>query len=204
MSTVTLVLRALYFPRTLLKILRLVWPYIIVLGLFGSFVVWNGSVVLGKSSNGWITVSRLIAGFKGDKGNHVATLHLPQMLYIWAYTSFFSVGLTYPFVAQGLLSIFATIPVAAVLEPLLIFGRHRLLPRPAVLIGLGHDSDDQVQHHCTSLHPCRQQTLYLLRLPLPARIPHHQVPRHTGLHVLCMVSSASPRCARSTLRDQRR
>jgi alpha-1,2-glucosyltransferase len=77
----------------------------------------------------------LITHFTGDKGNHVATLHLPQMLYIWAYTSFFSIGLTYPFVVQGLLSVFATVPIAAVLEPFLIFGRHKLLPRPAVLIG---------------------------------------------------------------------
>ncbi|KAI4717209.1 hypothetical protein E4T48_06586 [Aureobasidium sp. EXF-10727] len=116
-STVTLALRALYFPRTLLKIVRLVWPYVFVVGLFGSFVLWNGGVVL------------------GDKSNHVATLHLPQMLYIWAYTSFFSLGLTYPFVAQGLLSVFATLPIAAIMEPLLIFGRRKLLPRSAVLVG---------------------------------------------------------------------
>ncbi|KAI5275721.1 hypothetical protein E4T47_01233 [Aureobasidium subglaciale] len=114
---VTLALRALYFPRTLLRVARLVWPYVLVLGFFGSFVLWNGGVVL------------------GDKSNHVATLHLPQMLYIWAYTSFFSFGLTYPFFAQGLLAVFATVPLVAILEPLLIFSRRKFLPRPAVLIG---------------------------------------------------------------------
>ncbi|KAG9679628.1 glycosyltransferase family 59 protein, partial [Aureobasidium melanogenum] len=116
-STVTLALRALYFPRTLLKVVRLVWPYLLVVGLFVSFVLWNGGVVL------------------GDKSNHVATIHLPQMLYIWAYTSFFSFGLTYPFVAQGLLSVFASLPIAAILEPLLIFSRRKFLPRYAVVIG---------------------------------------------------------------------
>ncbi|KAG9947348.1 glycosyltransferase family 59 protein, partial [Aureobasidium melanogenum] len=116
-STVTLALRALYFPRTLLKVVRLVWPYVFVVGLFVSFVLWNGGVVL------------------GDKSNHVATIHLPQMLYIWAYTSFFSFGLTYPFVAQGLLSVFASLPIAAILEPLLIFSRRKFLPRSAVVIG---------------------------------------------------------------------
>ncbi|KAI4757989.1 hypothetical protein E4T52_09857 [Aureobasidium sp. EXF-3400] len=116
-STVTLTLRALYFPRTLLKIVRLVWPYVFVVGLFASFVLWNGGVVL------------------GDKSNHVATIHLPQMLYIWAYTSFFSFGLTYPFVAQGLLSVFASLPIAVIMEPLLIFSRRKFLPRSAVVIG---------------------------------------------------------------------
>ncbi|KEQ84612.1 hypothetical protein M438DRAFT_397256 [Aureobasidium pullulans EXF-150] len=115
MSIVTLALRALYFPRTLLRIVRLVWPYILVLALFGSFVLWNGGVVL------------------GDKSNHVATLHLPQMLYLWAYTSFFSFGITYPFFAQGLLAIFAAVPVMAMIEPLIIFGRRKFLPRSLVL-----------------------------------------------------------------------
>ncbi|ORY08933.1 DIE2/ALG10 family-domain-containing protein [Clohesyomyces aquaticus] len=56
----------------LLFVLRLVLPHIILLGLFAGFVVWNGGVVL------------------GDKSAHVATLHLPQMLYVWPYIIFFS------------------------------------------------------------------------------------------------------------------
>jgi alpha-1,2-glucosyltransferase len=40
--------------------------------MFGLFVFWNGGVVL------------------GDKANHVATIHLAQMLYIWPYIFFFS------------------------------------------------------------------------------------------------------------------
>lgn len=56
-------------------VLRQIWPHLFVLVLFGGFVVWNGGVVL------------------GDKSNHVATLHLAQMLYIWPLFSFFSAPL---------------------------------------------------------------------------------------------------------------
>ncbi|KAF3052505.1 glucosyltransferase [Didymella keratinophila] len=54
------------------KVLRAVIPYVILLVLFAGFVAWNGSVVL------------------GDKSAHTATIHLPQMLYIWPYVALFS------------------------------------------------------------------------------------------------------------------
>ena len=55
-------------PQLLLDL----WPHLSLLGLFGAFVFWNGGVVL------------------GDKSNHVATIHLAQMLYIWPLIVFFS------------------------------------------------------------------------------------------------------------------
>ncbi|EXJ90541.1 hypothetical protein A1O1_03644 [Capronia coronata CBS 617.96] len=55
-------------PRLLLDL----WPQLSLLGAFAGFVAWNGGVVL------------------GDKDNHIATLHLPQMLYIWPLIVFFS------------------------------------------------------------------------------------------------------------------
>ncbi|KAK3338050.1 DIE2/ALG10 family-domain-containing protein [Neurospora tetraspora] len=58
-----------------LKVLRQVWPHITIMGLFAGFVAWNGGVVL------------------GDKSNHIATIHLPQMLYIWPFFAFFSAPL---------------------------------------------------------------------------------------------------------------
>ncbi|OAA69534.1 Glycosyltransferase, ALG10 [Cordyceps fumosorosea ARSEF 2679] len=61
-----------------LRVVRQVWPYIATLGSFAAFVQWNGSVVL------------------GDKSNHVATIHLAQMLYIWAFFAFFSLPLLLP------------------------------------------------------------------------------------------------------------
>ncbi|KAH8900117.1 hypothetical protein GQ53DRAFT_709444 [Thozetella sp. PMI_491] len=63
------------------KVLKQIWPQITILGLFAGFVAWNGSVVL------------------GDKSNHIATLHLTQMLYIWPFFAFFSA----PLVVKSLL-----------------------------------------------------------------------------------------------------
>ncbi|KAI2776752.1 glycosyltransferase family 59 protein [Daldinia loculata] len=57
---------------------RQIWPHLVVLGAFVGFVIWNGGVVL------------------GDKSNHVATLHLAQMLYIWPLFAFFSAPLFIP------------------------------------------------------------------------------------------------------------
>ncbi|KAI1638636.1 glycosyltransferase family 59 protein [Biscogniauxia mediterranea] len=57
---------------------RLIWPHGVVLAAFVAFVAWNGGVVL------------------GDKSNHVATLHLAQMLYIWPLFAFFSAPLFIP------------------------------------------------------------------------------------------------------------
>lgn len=42
-----LVLRTLIMPQRLLRLVRLVLPYVTLLALFGGFVVWNGGVVLG-------------------------------------------------------------------------------------------------------------------------------------------------------------
>ncbi|CAG9980472.1 unnamed protein product [Clonostachys byssicola] len=61
------------------RVLRQVWPYITVLLSFVAFVIWNGGVVL------------------GDKSNHVATIHLAQMLYIWPFFAFFSLPLLLPY-----------------------------------------------------------------------------------------------------------
>ncbi|KAK5988111.1 Dol-P-Glc:Glc(2)Man(9)GlcNAc(2)-PP-Dol alpha-1,2-glucosyltransferase [Cladobotryum mycophilum] len=78
-TIVSLVIAAICNP---LRILRRIWPYIAILISFAGFVVWNGGVVL------------------GDKSNHVATIHLTQMLYIWAFFAFFSLPLFVPYVIQ--------------------------------------------------------------------------------------------------------
>jgi alpha-1,2-glucosyltransferase len=71
------------------KVLRAVVPYIVLLVLFAGFVGWNGSVVLGK-----LNPSMLLHGRNsqqsGDKSAHTATIHLPQMLYMWPYIALFS------------------------------------------------------------------------------------------------------------------
>ncbi|OQU95450.1 hypothetical protein CLAIMM_01654 isoform 1 [Cladophialophora immunda] len=55
-------------PQLLLDL----WPQLSLLAAFAAFVVWNSGVVL------------------GDKDNHIATIHLAQMLYIWPAIVFFS------------------------------------------------------------------------------------------------------------------
>ncbi|KAH8590491.1 DIE2/ALG10 family-domain-containing protein [Bisporella sp. PMI_857] len=59
-------------------VLRRISPYVALLISFAAFVFWNGGVVL------------------GDKTAHVATLHLPQLLYLWPFMVFFSLPLIIP------------------------------------------------------------------------------------------------------------
>ncbi|KAK1755540.1 glycosyltransferase [Echria macrotheca] len=73
--TVSIGVAALFNPG---RVLRQIWPHITILSLFAGFVAWNGGVVL------------------GDKSNHVATIHLAQMLYIWPFFAFFSAPLLIP------------------------------------------------------------------------------------------------------------
>ena len=54
------------------------------------------------------------------------------MLYIWPYITFFSIPLTYPFIIQAALATSATIPVLRMFEPLLVFSRYKVLPRPLI------------------------------------------------------------------------
>ena len=73
----------LYLPRDILMkrpvpVIKAVLPYVTLLGLFAGFVIWNGGVVL------------------GDKSAHVATVHIPQMLYLWPYMVFFSAPVVLP------------------------------------------------------------------------------------------------------------
>ncbi|KAF2672799.1 hypothetical protein BT63DRAFT_421010 [Microthyrium microscopicum] len=53
-------------------------PYGVISSAFGAFILWNGGVVL------------------GDKSNHVATIHSPQMLYLWPFLLFFSFPVAVP------------------------------------------------------------------------------------------------------------
>ncbi|KAG7110821.1 hypothetical protein HYQ45_017480 [Verticillium longisporum] len=67
-----------------MQVLQWVWPHVSIMACFLSFIAWNGGVVL------------------GDKSNHVATIHLPQMLYIWPFFAFFSAPLFLPSVLGAL------------------------------------------------------------------------------------------------------
>lgn len=90
MSGVSLIIATLLNLRLVLRALP---PYLILLAAFGSFVMWNGGVVLGTFG---LYYSRCrcnhfrLPRCAGDKDNHVASIHLAQMLYIWPYFVFFS------------------------------------------------------------------------------------------------------------------
>ncbi|KAI0521413.1 DIE2/ALG10 family-domain-containing protein [Xylaria bambusicola] len=70
---------------------RFLWPHGVILGAFVGFVAWNGGVVL------------------GDKSNHVATLHLAQLLYIWPFFTFFSAPLFIPQLLNSVITTYQTI-----------------------------------------------------------------------------------------------
>jgi len=61
----------LSIPRTLPDILPSFIPYTLVLAAFGTFIMWNGGIVL------------------GDKANHVPSFHIPQVYYFFAFATAF-------------------------------------------------------------------------------------------------------------------
>lgn len=70
-------------------------PQIIIIVLFALFVLWNGGVVL------------------GDKSNHVATIHAPQMLYLWPYITFFSLPVIFDVVFHHIYALFSPQPLSS-------------------------------------------------------------------------------------------
>ncbi|KAJ6172348.1 Dol-P-Glc:Glc(2)Man(9)GlcNAc(2)-PP-Dol alpha-1-2-glucosyltransferase [Penicillium chermesinum] len=58
--------------KNTVPVLVSILPHILILAVFGAFVIWNNGVVL------------------GHKEFHTAGIHLAQMLYIWPYFVFFS------------------------------------------------------------------------------------------------------------------
>ncbi|KAK7532258.1 putative glucosyltransferase [Phyllosticta citribraziliensis] len=111
-TTLSLGIAALRYP---VAVIAAAAPYAILIFLFGSFVVWNGGVVL------------------GDKSNHIATLHLPQMLYIWPYILFFSFPILAPSIISAVLSLVPATALPARLRSWSTPGQKDLLPRVTVL-----------------------------------------------------------------------
>jgi alpha-1,2-glucosyltransferase len=89
-------------------IITRLWPYIVLLISFANFVFWNGGVVLGTSPSPQYSFLSSLMRRKGDKSNHVATIHLPQMLYIWPFIAFFSAPLILPPAISFTLSLFTS------------------------------------------------------------------------------------------------
>lgn len=79
-------------------------PHVAVLAMFVLFVIVNGGVVLGMVPLKSLPVCDLMLDI-GDKSNHVATIHLAQLLYIWPLFVFFSAPLFIPYVLRVITSI---------------------------------------------------------------------------------------------------
>lgn len=137
-------------PRRLFKLLLALWPYLALIAAFAAFILWNGGVVL------------------GDKSNHIATLHIPQMLYIWPYFAFFSWPILLPYLSAIPLGIIAKLSQFAPLESMLIFRRQRLVPRFWLLLAFTGLACVVVRFN-TIVHPFlladnRHYTFYVFRL----------------------------------------
>lgn len=137
-------------PKRILDLLAALAPYLTLILIFTGFVLWNGGVVL------------------GDKGNHIATLHLPQMLYIWPYITFFSWPLIYQYLLTIPFGLLAKLPQIAPLEPMLIFRRRVLLPGIWLIAGFVGIASVVVRFntivHSFTLADNRHYTFYVFRL----------------------------------------
>ncbi|ERF69559.1 hypothetical protein EPUS_01889 [Endocarpon pusillum Z07020] len=134
-TAVSLATAALKDPLPLLPNL---WPYLALLTSFITFVLVNGGVVL------------------GDKENHVASIHIPQMLYLWPYVVFFSWPVILPHIIHILINDFASLKTR--------------LPRPIVAI-LTMAIMALAVHFNTIVHPFtladnRHYVFYVFRLLL--------------------------------------
>ncbi|GIZ44523.1 hypothetical protein CKM354_000771900 [Cercospora kikuchii] len=109
-------LKAATQPKRIMSIVLALSPYLALIAVFASFILWNGGVVL------------------GDKSNHIATINLPQMLYIWPFITFFSWPLLLPHFMMGALTLVSRIGQVLPLEPLLVFKRRNFLPRTYLIL----------------------------------------------------------------------
>ncbi|KAK1057176.1 glucosyltransferase [Friedmanniomyces endolithicus] len=99
-------------PKRLAGLLIALAPFLLLAASFLAFILSNGSVVL------------------GDKTNHTATLHLPQMLYLWPFITFFSWPLLLPYLLFTPVILLTWLPLFSALECAQRFKRTpTLLPR---------------------------------------------------------------------------
>lgn len=151
-SVATCGVKTLLQPAALLRLATKVSPYLTLIALFGSFTVYNGGVVL------------------GDKSNHIATINLPQMLYLWPYITFFAWPLIFPHFLMLAMTLASRVSRLATLESLLVFRRRSFLPRPIIAIAFMLFAG-LVVHFNTIVHPFmladnRHYVFYVFKLLL--------------------------------------
>ena len=110
--------------------------YVSLLVAFAAFVFWNGGVVLGKFAT---LLLRTLLTLAGDKSNHVTSIHLPQMLYIWPCIVFFSWPVVLPVVATMRLNQLPRIWVALSIITVMLAAVHfNTLVHPFILADNRH------------------------------------------------------------------
>lgn len=148
--------------------IRSLAPYLTLLAGFGTFILWNGGVVL------------------GDKSNHIATVHFSQMLYLWPFLMFFGWPLLLPHIVLAPMVLLSQIAKSSGLEQLIIFRRRSFLPRGWV-IGGWIVLACVVVHFNTIVHPFtladnRHYNFYMFRILLRPWWIRYLV---TPLYVMC-------------------
>ncbi|KAK4610058.1 Dol-P-Glc:Glc(2)Man(9)GlcNAc(2)-PP-Dol alpha-1,2-glucosyltransferase [Fulvia fulva] len=116
-SIVVCAAKAMTQPKRVARLATALAPYITLMVLFASFILWNGSVVL------------------GDKSNHNATIHIAQMLYLWPFIAFFAWPLLLPHFILLPLIFISRLGQLAHVEPLQVFRRRDFLPRMLISFG---------------------------------------------------------------------
>lgn len=105
---------------------------------------------------------------RGDKSNHVATIHMPQMLYLWPYITFFSLPLFVPLVLMPFVRLLHTSQLKSFCENNLIGSSRTSAPGIIsgllfVILGLA------AVHYNTIVHPFtladnRHYVFYIFRI----------------------------------------
>lgn len=172
-------LRALTRPSQILSIGIALSPYITLIGLFTGFIRWNGGIVL------------------GDKSNHVAAIHLSQMLYLWPLIAFFSWPLLLPHFMLIPLMALSRLSSLAGMQSLLIFRRRYFLPRTWLLLVFVLGAM-VVVHFNTVVHPFiladnRHYVFYVFRLLLrPWWVRYAVTPIYVLTGWACIESRGEP------------
>ena len=125
------------------------------------YVLWNGGVVLGKRNS--YAYGSHTHTLKGDKENHVVSIHLAQMLYLWPCFAFFSLPLLYPYIINILSQ--TVLPPALRLSSINSRSPRLIVAVPIIAIMLA------IVHYNTLVHPFtladnRHYTFYVFRILL--------------------------------------
>src|SRR5271168_3273012 len=89
----------------------------------------------------------------GDKSNHIVTLHLPQMLYLWPFIAFFSFPLILPSALSLLHSLISVLQVLVSPSPIPKWPTVRKLLLTLTYTSIALTATLLIIHYNTIIHP---------------------------------------------------